>query len=401
MQQTMAILERLVSFDTTSHRSNLDLITYVREYLDEHGVTSHLFPSKDGRKANLFATLGPAGRRGIMLSGHSDVVPAEPARWSSDPFKVDHRDGRCYGRGTADMKGFIAATLAAVPHLAAAKLDVPVHIALTYDEEIGCLGAPHLIEGMKSLEVQPRLCIVGEPTGMQVAVGHKGARAYHVVFKGKSGHSSRAPLMVNAVEHAAELVVRLTGLAREFETRGPFNADYDIPHTSVHTGVFNGGTQVNIVPAQSDVEFEFRPLPEADADGIEGRIRHWIDDEIGSSMQNRFAECGATLTRRYGYPGLDTNPQDPIVQAINAMTGSTRPIWIAFGTEAGLFHTELGMTTVVCGPGYISDAHQPDEFVSEEQLKLCEVFLDKLCASLANDDLLTEASVAGNGGHYA
>lgn len=373
--QTVAILRELVAFDTTSHRSNLELIEFARSRLEASGARCLRFPSDDRRKANLFATIGPADRGGLMLSGHSDVVPADPADWQSDPFTVAWRDGRFYGRGTADMKGFIAAVLAAAPGFADADLPVPVHIALTYDEEVGCLGAPALIRAVRKHAIQPRFCVVGEPTGMRVAIGHKGARAYHAHFRGKAGHSSLAPFAVNAVEHAAALVDRLTRLGRRLAAEGPFDEGYDVPYTTVHTGVFHGGTQVNIVPARCDVDFEFRPLPEADADAIEADIRGWVEDEIAPSMGRDHKECGVSLERRYGYPGLDMDSADPMVDAFRALVQPSPAIRIAFGTEAGWFKNELAVPAIVCGPGHIGDAHRPDEFVSADQLELCDRFL--------------------------
>lgn len=381
--RTIELFRHLVGFDTTSRNSNLDLIEFARDVLESVGASCVTVLSQEGNKANLFATIGPADRGGVLLSGHSDVVPVDGQAWSSDPFVVTERGGRFFGRGTCDMKGFLAVVLAAAPLFAAERLTEPLHIALTYDEEIGCLGVPVLIEAMRSMPVLPRLCIVGEPTGMRVAIGHKGARAYRACFHGREAHSSLAPLSVNAVEHAAALVARLTALGREFALHGPFDPDYDVAHATVHTGVIRGGTQVNIVPAHCEVEFEYRPLPEQDNDAPESRIRGWLDEEIVPAMQAIDKACGMELERRYAYPGLATAREADITLLARELSKSGEPVKIAFGTEAGSYHSELGIPSVVCGPGSIRQAHQPDEFVSAGQLAACEEFMRRLLNRLS------------------
>lgn len=379
---TVSILAKLVAFDTTSHRSNLELIGFAQDHLEHLGARCHRFPSVDGRKANLLATLGPSGSPGIMLAGHSDVVPADPSDWASDPFTLTERDGRYYGRGSADMKGFIAAVLAWAARIVSAELPVPVHIALTYDEEVGCLSAPLLVEQIKAAGLRFSLCIVGEPTGMKIAVGHKGARAYRAHFTGTGGHSSLAPLAVNAVEDAAELVVRLTGLGRTFAAEGPFEDGFEIQHTTVHTGVIKGGTQVNIVPTHCDVDFEFRPIPGADADAIEGQVRHWVEGDIAGQTRRQTTGCGVELSCSYAYPALNTDAAIPAVAMVCALAHCAEPTRIPFGTEAGCYSQGLRVPAVVCGPGHISDAHKPDEFVTAQQLALCDAFLDQLYEAL-------------------
>ncbi len=374
----VALLEQLVAFDTTSRNSNIDLIEFARGVLEPCGATCMTVPSPDGRKANLFATIGPEDRGGILLSGHSDVVPVDGQDWHSDPFELVELEGRLYGRGACDMKGFLAVVLAAAPAFAAAALDRPLHIAITYDEEVGCLGVPVLIEAMRGMAMIPELCIVGEPTGMDVAIGHKGARAYTARFRGRASHSSLAPLNVNAVENAAELVTRLTALGRRFQLEGPFDHDYDVAHATVHTGVMHGGTQVNIVPAHCDVEFEYRPLPEQDGDLPESLIRGWLNDEIGPVMASIDDRCGVQLERSYAYPGLATARDAAVTRLAQELAGSGDLIKIAFGTEAGCYSEALGLPSVVCGPGSIRQAHQPDEYVELSQLAACERFMDRL-----------------------
>lgn len=382
--RVIGLLERLVAFDTTSRNPNIELIEFVRGVLESSGATCMTVPSPDGRKANLIASLGPERRGGILLSGHSDVVPVDGQDWRTDPFVLTEIDGRFHGRGACDMKGFLAVVLAAAPMFAAARLEAPLHVAVTYDEEVGCLGVPVLIDAMRGMPMTPELCIVGEPTGMQVAIGHKGARAYQARFRGRESHSSLAPLNVNAVEHAAELVTRLTALGRRFQSEGPHDPDYDVAHATVHTGVIRGGTQVNIVPAHCEVEFEYRPLPEQDDDVPEALIRGWLDDDIGPAMRAVDERCGVALERRYAYPGLATARDAPVTRLAQTLSGDRDLIKIAFGTEAGCYHDGLGIPSVVCGPGSIRQAHQPDEYVDTAQLAACERFMRRLCGTLVD-----------------
>lgn len=381
-ERVVGLLKRLVAFDTTSRNSNLELIEFADDLLKACGASCTTILSPDGRKANLFATIGPADLGGVMLSGHSDVVPVDGQRWRTDPFVLTADGGRFYGRGSCDMKGFLAVVLAAAPDFAAARLAHPLHIAVTYDEEVGCLGVPVLIEAMRDMPVPPRMCIVGEPTRMRVAVGHKGARAYHARFRGREAHSSLAPLSVNAVEHAANLVTRLTTLGAYFASEGPHDERYDVAHATVHTGLIRGGAQVNIVPADCEVEFEYRPLPEQDGDAPEALIRGWVEGEITPAMQTVDPECGVELARRYAYPGLATDPQAEVALLARELSMSGEPIKIAFGTEAGCYQSGLGIPSVVCGPGSILQAHQPDEYVEAAQLAACERFVKRLLARL-------------------
>jgi acetylornithine deacetylase len=383
-RRVLELLERLVAFDTTSRNSNLELIEFTAGLLTACGASCATVFSPDGRKANLLATIGPDDRGGVLLSGHSDVVPVDGQHWRTDPFVLTEHGERFYGRGSCDMKGFLAVVLAAAPDFARARLARPLQIAVTYDEEVGCLGVPVLIDAMREMPVLPRLCIVGEPTRMRVAVGHKGARAYHARFRGRESHSSLAPLSVNAVEHAADLVTRLTALGRRFASDGPRDDDYEVGHTTVHTGVIRGGTQVNIVPADCEVEFEYRPLPEQDGDAPETLIRGWVEEEITPAMRAVNPECGVELARRYAYPGLATDPQAEVARLAGELAMSGEPIKIAFGTEAGCYQAGLGIPSVVCGPGSIRQAHQPDEYVEAAQLAACERFMGRLLEKLSS-----------------
>jgi acetylornithine deacetylase len=377
-EHTIDMLRQLVAFDTTTGSSNLKLIDFIHSHFTKMGARVRIIYSEDQRKANLLASIGPDISGGVMLSGHSDVVPVDGRDWLSNPFRLDEREGRLYGRGTADMKGFLATVMAAAPKFASMPLSEPLHIAISYDEEAGCLGTQSLIDAMREIPVRPRMCIVGEPTEMKVAIGHKGRRAYNARFHGKAAHSSLAPTAVNAIEHAAELVTRLRALGSLFMTEGPFDNDYDVPHTTVHTGVIHGGVQVNIVPALCDVEFEYRHLPEVNADEIEANLRSWLYDEIEPSMKMVEGECGVELETKSVYPGLSTSAEEDVVSLCRELSESGAPVKIAFGTEAGSFQQGLGVPSVVCGPGNIRQAHQPDEFISVEMLVACERFIERL-----------------------
>ncbi|MBI5163326.1 MAG: acetylornithine deacetylase, partial [Magnetospirillum sp.] len=275
-----AMLGRLIAFDTTSYKSNVELIAFADDILQQAGAVTRLTWDDTREKANLFATIGPVERPGILLSGHTDVVPVEGQEWSSDPFVAVERDGRIYGRGAADMKGFLAACLAMAPEAGRRRLSAPLHFAFSYDEEIGCVGVRRLIDDLPSLPVQPRLCIVGEPTGMRVVVGHKGKKSVRCQVHGKECHSALNHRGVNAVEVAAEIVAFLRGLQRRIRQHGPFDAGYDPPYTTIHTGLIAGGTALNIVPRRCNFEFEFRNLPQHDAEALMAEVRGFAQDLV-------------------------------------------------------------------------------------------------------------------------
>ncbi len=379
---TLELLDRLIAFDTTSRNSNLELIGFAEAHLNRLGARCERVPSEAGDKANLLATLGPDVEGGILLSGHTDVVPVDGQDWNSDPFRLTGSGERLFGRGTADMKGFIAAALAVAEHVADGALARPLHLAFSYNEEVGCLGVQRLIDVLRKRGFRPAFGVIGEPTSMRIGIGHKGSSAYHARFCGKAAHSSLAPLAVNAVVHAADFVTRLTSLGRRFAAEGPFDGDYDVGHTTVHTGVFRGGTQVNIVPANCEVEFEFRPLPEQAPDDIEQVFRGWLETDISPGMRTVDPDCGVELTRRYSYPGLRTERDEACVRIVGELLGTQETVKVAFGTEAGSFRERLGIPAVVCGPGSIRQAHQPDEYVTHEQLRQCERFLRDLVGTL-------------------
>jgi acetylornithine deacetylase len=371
------MLRRLVGFDTTSRESNLALIDFVRDWLDRHRVESQLVFDETGRKANLYATIGPPDRGGIMLSGHTDVVPVDGQDWHSDPFALSAEDGKLFGRGTADMKSFIAVILARLPELVARRLRTPIHLALSYDEEVGCRGVRRLIAALADRPIRPRLCIVGEPTSMQPVIGHKGKRSFHCRVHGFECHSAMTHLGVNAVEAAAELVAELKAMARRKRDLGPFDADYAPPYTTIHTGRISGGTALNIVPKECSFDFEYRLLPGDDANGPIDELRAFAQNRLLPEMRAVRPEASIEFAELSAFPGLATRPDAEITQLALALTGANGAGKVAFGTEAGLFQ-EAGIPTVVCGPGSIEQAHKPDEFIELEQIMRCEEFVGRL-----------------------
>jgi acetylornithine deacetylase len=371
------MLHRLVAFDTTSRESNLALIDFVREWLGSHRIDSELVFDETGRKANLFATIGPQGVGGIMLSGHTDVVPVDGQDWHSDPFAVAVGDGKLFGRGTADMKSFIAVILALVPEFVARRLRTPIHLALSYDEEVGCRGVRGLIAALAGRPAQPRLCIVGEPTSMRPVIGHKGKRSFRCTVRGFEAHSAMTHLGVNAVEAAAELVVELKAMARRKRGEGPFDAGYDPPYTTIHSGTIAGGTALNIVPKECSFEFEYRLLPGDDADRPIAALRAFAETRLLPEMRAVRPETSIEFTELSGFPGLATEPGAEITRLVLELTGANSTGKVAFGTEAGLFHA-AGIPTVVCGPGSIEQAHKPDEFIEPDQIRRCEAFIGRL-----------------------
>jgi acetylornithine deacetylase len=370
------MIERLVGFDTTSRNSNLELIGFVRDYLAGHGVEGRMTFDDEKRKANFYATVGPADRAGILLSGHTDVVPVDGQAWDSEPFRVVERDGRLYGRGTSDMKSFLAVALAFVPEMRRRELKTPIHLAFSYDEEVGCIGVHRLIEDFANIPVKPFACVVGEPTEMKVVSAHKGKRSYTARVRGHECHSSMTHIGVNAVEVAAEIVAHMRGMARRFRDQGPHDPDYDPPYTTVHTGTIHGGTALNIVPKDCAFEFEWRHLPEHDPDEIYAEVAGVVEALL-PEMRKVAPGTGIEIAERSTIIGLGTDPGAAVVALVKALTGANATEKVSFGTEAGAFqHAEI--PTVVCGPGSIEQAHKPNEFVSLEQVRLCERFMERL-----------------------
>ncbi len=375
-------LERLVAHPTVSRDSNLSLIEEVRDHLSAHGIDSRLTFDDERRKANLYATLGPTDRPGILLSGHTDVVPVDGQDWDTDPFRVVERDGRLYGRGTADMKGFLATVLAFVPEFLRRGPATPVHLAFSYDEEVGCVGVRRLIADLERMPVRPALCIVGEPTGMQVMRGHKGKLSMTCRVRGRSCHSALTDRGVNAVEIAAELIARLRRMAREARENGPRDDGFEPPYTTIHTGVVRGGTALNVVPDDCRFEFEFRHLPADDPERLFEALRAHAEERLLPEMRAVAPEAGFEWQPLSRFPGLDTPEDAEVTRLAKALSGSNATGKVAFGTEGGLFHG-AGIPSVVCGPGDIADAHKANESVSLEQLGRCRDFMARLAERVA------------------
>ncbi|RUU47780.1 acetylornithine deacetylase [Mesorhizobium sp. M6A.T.Ca.TU.002.02.2.1] len=383
---SIRILEKLIAFPTVSRDPNLDLIGYVADLLDAHGIACQIIQSGDGHKANLFATIGPAGTSGIMLSGHTDVVPIDGQNWTLPPFEMSERDGKLYGRGAADMKGFVASALAACVTASKMTLQTPLHLALSYDEEIGCIGVRSLIDMLRGAPQRPLLCIVGEPTGMKVATGHKGKLAARAICKGREGHSALAPLALNAIHLGCDFVAALRREQDRLARDGARDGDYDIPYTTVHVGKMNAGVALNIVPNLCQIDFEIRNIaadnPQEILDGLRAEAAR-IAVEASAIAPEAAIDIDITNT----YPGLDTPLSSQAVAFVKSLTGANDTIKVAFGTEGGLFSSDLGTPTVVCGPGSMAQGHKPDEFVSVEQMRRCDNMLDELLRRLADDQL--------------
>jgi acetylornithine deacetylase len=373
---SLAMIRHLVSFDTTSRESNLALIDWVGAYLREHGIESRLTFDDDRKKANLFATIGPRIDGGIVLSGHTDVVPVDGQDWRSDPWQVVETGERLVGRGVCDMKGFIAIALALVPEMAGRKLERPLHFALSYDEEVGCIGVRRLIADLANVGFVPGGCIVGEPTGMELVVAHKGKRSYCCRVRGFESHSALTPNGVNAVEIAAELVAHLRGMAKRHRDGGRHDEDYDVPFTTIHVGTIKGGTALNIVPRDCEFRFEFRHLPSEDPDLLLHEIESYAARFL-PEMHAVAADTGITFEELSDLPGFDTGADSAIAELGRSCNHGTVFNKVSFGAEASLFHN-AGIPAILCGPGHIAQAHQPNEWVTLAQLAHCEVFLRRL-----------------------
>ncbi|ATA19815.1 acetylornithine deacetylase [Gibbsiella quercinecans] len=373
---TRAILADLIAFDTVSRNSNLALIDYVRRYLAGYGISSQLFHDAGGDKANLLAVIGPQDRPGIMLSGHTDVVPVDGQRWQSDPFALTERDGKLYGRGTADMKSWLAAVLALVPSLCAAPLRLPVWLAFSYDEEVGCKGVHSLLAELEHLPSRPAACIVGEPTSMRPVLGHKGKIAVRCEVTGFACHSAYTPAGVNAIEYAVRIMQQLMALAQTLHQQQ--NLAFDPPFSTLQTGVIAGGKALNIVPAHCQFDFEIRTLPGVDAQRLVDDITRWAQRCLLPEMRAVAPESDITFTTLSRYPALETQPAAALDAILTMLPPPATLQTVAFGTEGGLFQ-QHGVPTLVCGPGAMDQGHKPDEFITLEQLQACDAFMLRLC----------------------
>lgn len=372
----ISLLDKLLRRDTTSRESNLALIHDIRDYLAEWCIHSQLFHSEDGSKANLYAVFGPAGGGGVMLSGHTDVVPVDGQEWTFPPFQMTQQDGRYYGRGAADMKGFIACVLASVPAFLAQPLRMPLHLAFSYDEEVGCLGVRSMADYLRASTEKPALCIVGEPTEMRPVYGHKGKIALRCEVHGHACHSAYSPQGVNAIEYAARLIGKL-GEAREALTQTT-DARFDPPFSTLQVGTIRGGSALNIVPQECQFDFEIRYLPEVDAAAVVDDIQRYARQTLEPAMQSVSPTGAIRFVPLSHYPGLLTDAQSEFAGWLGQWCGSDDYSTVAFGTEGGLFD-EAGIATLICGPGSMEQGHKPDEFVTAEQLQKCMMMLDNLC----------------------
>jgi acetylornithine deacetylase len=374
--RSLDILDKLVSFPTVSRDPNRALIDFVRDFLAGRGIASELVVAEGGAKANLLATIGPADTPGIVLSGHTDVVPVEGQAWTSDPFRLAVRDGRAYGRGTADMKGFVASSLALIDRLKGRRLAMPLHLVLSHDEEVGCLGVRSAIARMAE-RLRPRFCIVGEPTELRVATGHKGKIAAQATCCGMAGHSALAPKALNAVHLACDFVGLLRERQADIAAHGARDSAYEIPYTTIHVGRIDGGTALNIVPDRCIVDFEIRNLVEDDPIRILDRLRDNAT-VLAALERQRFPEAAITIDVVNDYPGLATAADAEAVAFVQGLVHDRTTFKVAFGTEGGLFASRLDVPTVVCGPGSMDQGHKADEYVSLASLDGCDRMLGRL-----------------------
>lgn len=381
--QMRDMLDRLVAFDTVSHRSNLPLVHWVRDVLAEQGVACDLVPDATGQKANLLAVIGPRDVPGVVVSAHVDVVPVEGQVWTRPPFRLTEENGRFYGRGTTDMKGFVACALEAALAAARTPLKTPFILALSHDEEVGCRGVPALIDHMAATLPKPAHCLVGEPTNLRIATGHKGKIALRTTCTGHPRHSAAAPLALNALHLAADFLGAIRAEQARAQVEGPFDADYDVPCSTLHAGIMRGGIQVNLVPETAVLDWEIRSLAGDDAALRLARLAQAADALVGLHLAAFPAAAIATETL-WSYPGLATPPDSPAIALARALTGGNEPVTkVGYGTEGGLFAERLGIPTVVCGPGSMAQGHTPDEWVEIAELERCRAMLARLVARLA------------------
>jgi acetylornithine deacetylase len=378
-----AMIERLIAFNTVSRDSNLGLIEWARDYLQGCGAKTRLTYDANGKKANLFATLGDSQKAGLILSGHTDVVPVDGQNWDTDPFVATERDGRLYARGSADMKGFIGIILARAPQFVTAlnqqRLDAPLHFALSYDEEGGCLGVRGLIRDLQENGIKPAGCIVGEPTSMQPIIAHKGTHRFRCAVHGREAHSSYVTHGVNAIEYAARLVVFIRQLADRLAQIEQRDYGFTVPYSTLSTGLIQGGIAANVVPKDCVFHFDMRTLPQASPEALYQEIRRYAE-ALAAEMRKIDADSGIELQWVSQTVGLAAAESDAIVQWAMQLSKNTTVGKVSYGTEAGLFQ-KMGVPTVICGPGDIAEAHRPNEFVALDQLAQCENFIDRILES--------------------
>ena len=372
-------LRHLVAFDTTSSKSNMAIIEYIQKFLDDHGVESELFPNESGDKANIWATIGAKGRDGgIVLSGHTDVVPVAGQPWETDPFTLTDGGDRFYGRGTCDMKTFPALCMAYLPKMLAKPLQRPIHFAFSFDEEVGCTGVPFLIDHVGKSLPMPKIVIVGEPSNMQVVSAHKGIAVYKVTVQGHEVHSSQTHRGVSAVMTAAKMINKLSDMAENLrQSPNPAHALFDPPYTSIHVGVVAGGTAPNIISRHAEFLVDIRACPGDDSDAIMAEFKQYCDAEILPEMQAVHPDTGFSIARQTAAPALAEAAGSEAESLVRMITGDNETRYVPYGTEAGLFQ-QADMSVVVCGPGSIDQAHQPNEFIEKQQIYAGMTFMEKL-----------------------
>ncbi|WP_425100020.1 acetylornithine deacetylase [Tropicibacter sp. S64] len=378
---TETILSDLIAYPTVSSDSNLAMIGHMASRLEDLGARCQVFHDDSGTKANLWATLGPEGDGGVVLSGHSDVVPVTDQDWLCDPFTLHERDDLLYGRGTCDMKGFIAATLAMAPLWAKSRLTRPLHFCFTHDEEVGCLGARALVPELQRQGIRPAMAIIGEPTSMQIIEGHKGCCEYTTRFTGLEGHGSAPDRGVNAVSYAVRYVARLLELAEDLKSRAPRDSRFDPPWTTVNIGRLSGGVAHNVIPGKAEVDWEMRPVEWGDADFVKSAIAAFVETELLPAMRAVSPHADISTDVIGEVVGLEPMTDNAVRDLVHQLTGGNSCDVVPFGTEAGLFQ-QMGMSVVVCGPGSIAQAHKPDEYISRAQLGECLAMLHGLGRSL-------------------
>ncbi|WP_371223333.1 acetylornithine deacetylase [Roseovarius sp. 2305UL8-3] len=381
LDDTVSLLGELIAYPTVSTDSNLEMISHLANRLEESGARVDLFHDSTGAKANLFATLGPDADGGIVLSGHSDVVPVVDQVWSSDPFEMAERENRLYGRGSCDMKGFIAAAVAMAPTYAAVVRDRPLHFAFTYDEETGCFGARDLIDSLRARDIQPGVAIIGEPTSMRIIEGHKGCYEYSTHFHGLAGHGSSPDHGVNAVEYAARYINRLLELKDDLRARAPADSRFEPPWTTISTGALHGGVAHNVIASAAQLDWEMRPVQATDADFVKGELQRYCEDVLLPAMRAVHPEAGIETEVIGEIQGLTPASESEAKDILMELTGANGADVVAFGTEAGIFQ-DYGLSAVICGPGSIEQAHKADEHVEISQLRQCLEMLERLAQKL-------------------
>ncbi len=374
---SISILKDLIACDTVSRKSNLQLLSIVADRMRSVGVAPTLISDETEKKANIYATIGPANKSGVMLSGHTDVVPVDGQDWTKPSFELTEEHGRLFGRGTADMKGFIACALNAAEKAARIDLKTPLHLAFSYDEEIGCVGVRSMIDMLEKAPVRPAMCIVGEPTNLTIATGHKGKTGLRARCVGKEGHSALAPFALNALHLGTDLVNILRDMQDEIASGPNRDDDYDVPYTTLHVGSMQGGVALNIVPNLCTIDFEIRNIAADDPAAILDDLRERLAP-INEAARKVSPECGITFEIFNAYPGLDTPSHSAIVEFVKSLTGGNATNKVAYGTEGGLFSGVLGIPTVVCGPGSMEQGHKPDEFIEIDQMNRCDQMMDAL-----------------------